>query len=54
MGKPDSLLKCIEREKSGMIVYCFNEGELLDIENYNVSDEKDTQDIELDGIDGVT
>ena len=54
MGKPDGLSKRSGEEKSEMDAHFFNEGQLLDREHDNVGEEKDTEDVELEGIDVAT
>ena len=50
MGKPDGLSRRSGEEKSGMDAHFFNERQLLDLENDDVGEEKDAEDVELEGI----
>ena len=54
MGKPDGLSRHSGKEKSGMDANCFNEGQLLDLENNDLGEEQDTEDVELEGSDVAT
>ena len=54
MGKLDGLSGLSEEEKSGMNVYFFNPGQLLDLENDEVGEDQDADDVELEGIDVAT
>ena len=54
MGKPDGLSRRSVQEKSGMDVYFSDEGQLLDLENDDVGEEKDMEDVALEGIDVAT
>ena len=54
MGTPDGLSRRLEEEKSGMDIYFFNEGQLLDLETNDVGEEEDVEDVRLEGIDVVT
>ena len=54
MGKPDGLSRRSVQEKSGMDVYFSDEGQLLDLENEDVGEEKDMEDVALEGIDVAT
>ena len=54
MGKPDGLSRRSGEEKSGIDAHCFDEGQLLDLENDDVAKEEDAEDVELQGIDVAT
>ena len=54
MGQLDGLSRRSGEEKSGMDTHFFDKGQLLDLENDNVGEEKDTEDVEVEGIDVVT
>ena len=54
MGKPHGLSRHSGEEKSEMNAHFFDEGQLLDLENDNIGEEKDVEDMELEGIDLVT
>ena len=54
MGKPDGLFRRSGEEKSGMDEHFFDEGQLLDLETNDVGEEKDAEDVELEGIDVAT
>ena len=51
IGKPDSLSSRSEEEKSGMDTPFFKEGQVLDLGNNNVLEEKDVKDVEVKEID---
>ena len=53
MGKPAGLSSGCGKERSTIDTYCFNEGQLIDLENNNVRKQEDTEDVQLEGI-GVT
>ena len=50
MGKPHGLFRFSGEEKSRIDGTLFKEEQLMDLENDNVEEEKDTEDIELEGI----
>lgn len=43
-----------EKEKCEMDAYYFNKGQLMDLENYNVKEEKNVSGMELEVIDVAT
>ena len=51
MGKLDSLFRYSEEDNSGIDLYFFDEGQLLDLDNDNVGEEEDVEHMELEGID---
>ena len=42
---------CSEKEKSGMDGHFVNKEQLMDLDNDNIKEEKDEEDLELEGID---
>ena len=54
MGKPDGLSRRSGEEKCGMDAHCFDEGQLLGLENDDAGEEEDAEDVELEGIDLAT
>ena len=50
MGKPDGLSRRSGEEKSGMDAHFCDIAQLLDLENDDIGEEKDVEDMELEGI----
>lgn len=54
IDKQDALSRCTGVEISGKDGYCFNEGQLWDLDNDHAEEEEDVEDMELEGSDRAT
>ena len=54
MHIPHSLSRCSVEQKSGIATDLFDERQLLDLENDDVTEKEDAEDVELEGIDVAT